>query len=113
MYKRPLDFHSHCLNHAAITCLRRLAIASLEGQTPGRVQAYMYAHAVEPQVGLCLWQPNAHTLSCMAVLQLLYLDVGLNNISGTLPGSWSNLTQASSIAIAFMLSSIHVFVKAT
>ena len=81
-------------------------LASLEGKTLGRAQVYKYAHAVERRVGLCLLQPTAHTLSC--VLQLLYLDVGVNNISGTLPGSWSNLTQASTFTPAFMRSSIHV-----
>lgn len=35
-------------------------------------------------------------LSC-AVLQLLYLDVSVNNITGTLPSSWGNLTQASAV----------------
>ena len=33
--------------------------------------------------------------SCAAVLQIIELEVGLNNITGTLPSSWNNLTQAS------------------
>ena len=40
-------------------------------------------------------------LSYVAVLQLLYLDVGTNNITGTLPTSWSNMTQASTATLAF------------
>ena len=35
------------------------------------------------------------TQETMTVLQLLTLDAGLNNITGTVPGSWSNLTQVS------------------
>ena len=35
------------------------------------------------------------TLNCMAVLQLQILDVGMNNITGTLPKSWSSMAQAS------------------
>lgn len=36
-----------------------------------------------------------HERTYVAVLQLLILDAGNNNITGTLPSSWSTLTQAS------------------
>ena len=37
------------------------------------------------------------------MLQLLALDVGVNNITGTLPNSWSNLTQASKVTTLCIL----------
>lgn len=41
-------------------------------------------------------------------MQLRELEVGDNNITGTLPSSWSTLTQASTISIACVLAIIHV-----
>ena len=38
----------------------------------------------------------------MAVLQLQYLEVGLNKITGTLPQLWSSMAQASTTTLGFM-----------
>ena len=42
------------------------------------------------------------------MLQLLYLDVGVNNITGTLPNSWSNMTQASTATLALLHTRAHL-----
>ena len=44
-----------------------------------------------------IWQPNsqAYELSFLAVLQLRQLKIHHNNLTGTLPDAWGNLTQAS------------------
>ena len=100
-----LDSHIHSCSSSLLG-----GLASLEGKRPGRAQVNIYAYAIEHQVDLRPWQPNPQSLSCVDVLQLLFLDVGVNNITGTLPRSWSNLTQASTITatLAVMLSSMHM-----
>lgn len=50
---------------------------------------------------------NAQILSYAAVLQLLSLDIGVNSITGALPSSWANMTQASTVTTVYMPASIH------
>ena len=42
-----------------------------------------------------------HTLNFAAALQLSELDISSNNVTGTLPGSWGDLTQVNTIAYVF------------
>lgn len=63
--------------------------------------ACTFALHLQPQLSIHLWQ--MHTLSCVAGLQLLYLDLGMNSITGTLPNSWSTMAQARTTTLACKL----------
>ena len=45
------------------------------------------------------------------MLQLLSLDASVNNFTSTLPGSWSNLTQASTVTTDLLSAALLVIVK--
>lgn len=55
------------------------------------------ASEIEAEFNVHIGQISADTLSCVAVLQLSELNVSSNNITGTLPSSWSSLEQVRTL----------------
>lgn len=87
-YMHTLSLTKRVLNH----CITEL------GQGQQATCLHCPCRQAQLSVSLIL-QPDI--LSC-ALLQLIYLDVGVNNITGTLPRSWSKLTQASTVTTVYI-----------
>lgn len=55
--------------------------------------------SITGSIYLSPWQLSAQILLFVAVLQLSQLDLNSNNITGTLPSTWSSLKQVSMLLL--------------
>lgn len=76
---------------------------SLDLRAGKQVHLHVIAAVAQAQLSLRDWQlMHARGLSSAAVLQLLSLDLGVNSLTGILPSSWANMTQASTLITVYI-----------